>query len=94
MASLTISRVIVCREVEGPLLVDGPGSEKREVEVPLLVDGPASLCLEGPGDIPALARADDNSDDVTGWRNVDAPLDAADDLDDWIRSSFAATSSA
>ena len=55
-----------------------------------------SLCLE----IPALARADDNSDDVTGWRDVDAPLeapdglDAADDLDDWMRSSFAATSSA
>ena len=41
MASLTISRVMVCREVEGPLLVDGPGSEKREVEAPLLVDGPA-----------------------------------------------------
>ena len=41
MASLTISRVIVCREVEGPLLVDGTGSEKREVEAPLLVDGPA-----------------------------------------------------
>jgi len=41
MASLTISRVIVCREVEGPLLVDGTGSETREVEAPLLVDGPA-----------------------------------------------------
>ena len=41
MASLTISRVMVCREVEGPLLVDGPGSEKREVEAPLVVDGPA-----------------------------------------------------
>ena len=41
MASLTMSRVMVCREVEGPLLVDGPGSEKREVEAPLLVDGPA-----------------------------------------------------
>ena len=41
MASLTISRVIVCREVDGPLLVDGPGSEKRDVEAPLLVDGPA-----------------------------------------------------
>jgi len=59
-----------------------------------------SLCLGGPGGIPALASADDNSDDVTGWRNVDAPLDAADaadaadDLDDRIRSSFAATSSA
>lgn len=53
-----------------------------------------SLRLEGPGGIPALARADDNSDDVTGWRDVDAPLDEADDLDDWIRSSFAATSSA
>lgn len=41
MASLTMSRVMVCREVEGPLLVDGPGSKKREVEAPLLVDGPA-----------------------------------------------------
>ena len=41
MALLTISLVIVCREVEGPLLVDGPEGEAREVEAPLLVDGPA-----------------------------------------------------
>ena len=41
MASLTMSRVIVCREVEGPLLVDVSGAERREVEGPLLVDGPA-----------------------------------------------------
>lgn len=41
MASLTISRVIVCREVEGPLLVDGTDDKRRELEAPLLVDGPA-----------------------------------------------------
>lgn len=41
MASLTISLVMGCREVEEPLLVDGPEGEIREVEEPLLVDGPA-----------------------------------------------------
>lgn len=43
---------------------------------------------------PALAKADDNNDDVIGCRDVDAPREVPDDLDDWIRSSFAATSSA
>lgn len=29
MASLTMSLVIVCRDVEGPLRVEGPAEEKR-----------------------------------------------------------------
>ena len=41
MASLTMSLVIVCRDAEAPVLVDGPADEKREFEAPLLVDGPA-----------------------------------------------------
>lgn len=99
IASLTISLVMVGRELEAPvpLLVDGTAAavdEKPDVEAPLLVDGPASMCAEEPGEIPALAKADDNNDDVTGCRDDDAPLEAPDDLNAWIRSSFAATSSA
>ena len=61
IASLTISLVMVCREVEvlAPLLVDGPAvaaDEKRDVEAPLLVDGledkrceaEAPLLVDGP----------------------------------------------
>ena len=50
--------------------------------------------------IPALASADDSKDDVICWCAAADPDDGADDddddldLDDWIRSSFAATSSA
>lgn len=36
-----MSLVIVCRDAEAPLLVDGPAVEKREFEAPLLVDAPA-----------------------------------------------------
>lgn len=96
IASLTISLVMVGRELDAlvPLLVDGMTGEKADVEAPLLVDGPASLRVEEPGEIPALAKADDNNDDVTGCRDDDAPLEAAADLNAWILSSFAATSSA
>lgn len=39
MVSLIMLRVMVCREVEGFLFVDGLGFKKREVEVFLFVDG-------------------------------------------------------
>lgn len=62
----------------------------HEYNLKITLDKP-SLRVEEPENIPALARADDNNDDVIGCRDVDAPPD---DLDDWMRSSFAATSSA
>lgn len=54
---------------------------------------PPELRDEEGWDIPALARADDSIDDVICCRGA-GPLDAPDDLDDWMRSSFAAISSA